>query len=59
MSKNMIPLSESELLGSPLSEAEIDAAIDSILKASGSALKNYSMQSTINNMREAMKKIMS
>ena len=55
----MIPLSESELLGSPLSEAEIDAAIDSILKASGSALKNYSMQSTINNMREAMKKIMS
>ena len=55
----MMPLSESELFGSSLSDAEIDAAIDSILKASGSALKNYSIQSRIDNMREEMKKIMS
>jgi len=37
---------------------EIDAALDAILIASGSALKHYSMPLTLNNMREAMRKIM-
>lgn len=40
-------------------EERIDAALDSVLKASGSALKNYSMPSTLRNMREAMRKVMS
>lgn len=40
------------------SEERIDAALDSVLKASGSALKNYSMQSTLDKMREAMRNIM-
>lgn len=40
-------------------EERIDAAIDSILKASGSALKHYTMQSTLDEMRKAMRKIMS
>lgn len=37
----------------------VDAAIDSFLRASGSALKNYSMPETISRMRDAMRKIMS
>ena len=40
-------------------EQRIDAAIDSILKASGSALKHYTMQKSLDDMRKAMKKIMS
>ena len=40
-------------------EERIDAALDTVLKASGSALKNYSMQLTLYRMREAMRKIMS
>lgn len=37
----------------------IDAALDSVLRASGSALKNYTMQLTLDRMREAMRKVMS
>lgn len=40
-------------------EERIDAAIDSVLKASGSAINNYSMQLTLERMREAMRKVMS
>lgn len=40
-------------------EQRIDAALDSILNASGSALKHYTMPKTLNDMREAMRKIMS
>lgn len=40
-------------------EQRIDEALDSVLKASGSALKHYSMPLTLANMREAMRKIMS
>lgn len=39
-------------------EEKIDAAIDSVLKASGSALKNYTLPKTLADMREAMRKIM-
>lgn len=39
-------------------EQRIDAAIDSILRASGSALKYYTMPSTLEAMRAAMHKIM-
>jgi hypothetical protein len=34
---------------------ELDQHLDSILKASGSGLKNYSMQKTLNDMRNALK----
>lgn len=37
----------------------IDAALDNVLKASGSALKNYTRQLTLDQMREAMRKVMS
>lgn len=40
-------------------EQQIDANIDSILKPSGSALNHYCIQSDIDAMREAMRKIMS
>jgi len=40
-------------------EERIDAALDSVLKASGSALKHYTMAKTLADMREAMRKIMS
>lgn len=40
-------------------EERIDAALDSVLKASGSALKNYTMQLTLDRMREAMREVMS
>ena len=40
-------------------EQRIDAALDAVLKASGSALKHYTMPATLNNMRDAMRKIMS
>ena len=39
-------------------EERIDAALDSVLKASGSALKHYTMAKTLADMREAMRKIM-
>jgi len=40
-------------------EERIDAALDSVLKASGSALKNYSLQLHIDRMRKAMRQVMS
>ena len=40
-------------------QQRIDAALDTILKASGSSLKHYTMQKTLDDMREAMRKIMS
>lgn len=40
-------------------EARIDAALDSVLRASGSGLRYYTMQLTLDRMRDAMRKIMS
>lgn len=40
-------------------EQRIDAALDSVLKASGSALRHYTMAKTLTDMREAMRKVMS
>lgn len=37
----------------------VDEALESILQASGSSLKNYTMQKSLDDMRKAMKKIMS
>ena len=37
----------------------IDAALDSVLKASGSALRHHTMAKTLTDMREAMRKVMS
>lgn len=39
-------------------EERIDSALDSVLKASGSALKHYTTPAIINRMREAMRKVM-
>ena len=48
---------------SPNPEERIDAALDSVLKATGSALKIYqhsrALQERLAAMREAMRKIMS
>jgi hypothetical protein len=46
---------EKEILG--ISHTEIDAALDAILIASGSALKYYTMPSTKEMMRHAMSQI--
>lgn len=40
-------------------EERIDAALDSVLKASGSALRHYTMAKTLADMREAMRNVMS
>ena len=40
-------------------EQRIDVALDSVLKASGSALRHYTMPKTLADMREAMRKVMS
>lgn len=40
-------------------EERIDAALDSVLKASGSALRYYTTAKTLSDMREAMRKVMS
>lgn len=40
-------------------EQRIDAALETVLRASGSSLKNYTMQKSLDDMRKAMKKIMS
>jgi len=40
-------------------EQRIDAALDSVLRASGSALKYYTMPEQLNEMRKAMRKVMS
>ena len=37
----------------------IDAALDSVLRASGSALKHYTMPAMLDKMRKAMRKVMS
>lgn len=39
-------------------EKELDAALDRILKASGSALRNYTMDYTLNQMRAAMREVL-
>ncbi len=41
------------------SNTNVDAALDAILKASGSALKNYTLSGNLDRMRKAMRKIMS
>lgn len=40
-------------------EDRVDAALESVLNAAGTSLKNYTVQSNLNNMREAMRTIMS
>jgi hypothetical protein len=40
-------------------QERIDAALDAVLLASGSALKNYTLPNSLERMREAMRKIMS
>ena len=40
-------------------EQRIDAALDAVLLASGSALRHYSPGKTLDAMRSAMRKIMS
>ncbi|UOF78860.1 hypothetical protein [Caudoviricetes sp.] len=40
-------------------EQRIDEALESVLKASGSSLKNYTIQKTLEDMRKAMRKVMS
>ena len=40
-------------------QERIDAALDSVLRASGSALKHYTTPPTLEKMREAMRKVMS
>jgi len=47
----------------PMSDAiftqiEIDTALESVLRASGSSLKNYTMQKTLDEMRESMRAAM-
>lgn len=39
-------------------DERIDAALDAVLKASGSALEHYTMPSTLDLMREAIRKVM-
>jgi len=36
-------------------DKHIDAALDAVLKAAGSSLKNYTLPGTLDNMREAMR----
>jgi|LSQX01.2.fsa_nt_gb hypothetical protein len=40
-------------------EQRIDANLDSVLRASGSALKHYTTPGTLKAMRDAMRKVMS
>lgn len=39
-------------------DAEVDKHVDAILKASGSALRHYTMQKSIDDMRAAMRRAM-
>lgn len=39
-------------------EQEIDLALDVILRASGSALKHYTLPGNLERMREAMRKVL-
>ena len=57
----MIDFARKVLNGSavePIGINEIDSALDEILVASGSALKNYTMPSSLELMRHAMLQIM-
>lgn len=38
-----------------ISDATLDTLLDSVLRASGSALRHYSMEKTKQDMREAMR----
>jgi hypothetical protein len=40
-------------------EQRIDAALDSVLRASGSSLRHYTMPKVLEEMRAAMRKVMS
>lgn len=40
-------------------DQRIDEALELILRASGSSLKNYTMSSTLEKMRDAMMQVMS
>lgn len=40
-------------------EQRIDANLDAVLRASGSALHHYTLPGTLEAMREAMRKVMS
>jgi hypothetical protein len=40
-------------------EQRVDEALDAVLKASGSALKHYTVPANLERMRKAMRKIMS
>lgn len=42
-----------------MSNQTVDEALDTVLKAAGTALKNYSMALTLDKMRDAMRKAMS
>lgn len=42
-----------------LSDAAVDRHVDAVLRAGGSALRHYSMDSTIQGMRSAMRKALS
>ena len=39
-------------------DQRIDEALDSVLRASGSALRNYTMHSALDDMRKAMRQVM-
>ena len=39
----------------PMDDAEIDRHLDAVLRASGSALRYYTMQKTLGDMRQAMR----
>lgn len=39
-------------------EKQIDEALDSVLRASGSKLSNYTMPKTLQEMRDAMREVM-
>lgn len=49
--------------GNPTAPADfnerVDAAVDSVLRAAGSSLKNHTMQLTLDRLRSAMREIMS
>jgi hypothetical protein len=40
-----------------ITQSEVDAALDAVLKASGSALRYHTMTLTLENMRAAMRSI--
>lgn len=40
-------------------EKRIDDALDAVLRASGSSLKNFTTQKTLDGMRDVMRQIMS